>query len=307
MKYNIVFLGTSEFALPSLSALLQDNRFDVKAVFTQPDKKVGRKQELQMSPIKKLALEHNLDVYQPESMKDSEWADKIQSFEPDYLVVVSYGQILPQEVLDIPKLAAVNIHSSLLPKYRGASPMQMALLNGDDVTGVTIQKMVYKLDAGDILSQQECEIDPDDTFITLQDKLSTLSAPLLVETLSRELSPIAQKEEEATFCHKIEKENGQVDWKNETANQVYNKLRAFTPWPGIFTFYNGKRLKMLEAFVLDASTDPGKVIQIDDSVGVGCKEGVLGLKKVQIEGKKPADIGEFVKGYGDFVGSVLGG
>lgn len=305
MKYSVVFLGTSEFAVPALSALLQDNRFNVNAVFTQPDRKVGRKQEIEMSAVKKRALEAQIPVHQPENINGAEWIDLMRSLEPDYLVVVSFGQILSRDLLTIPKIAPVNIHASLLPKYRGASPIQTALLRGDQETGVSIQQMVYELDAGAILAQRKCKIENDDTFLSLQSRLSGLSAPLLLATLSEPLQPSAQDDSQVSFCHKIEKEDGRINWAEESAEQIEHKLRAFTPWPGIYTFFRGKRLKILSLEV--ASTIP----EMNAEPGLVTPEGIMGKngfikpKKVQLEGKKEVDIVEFTKGYGDFIGSVL--
>lgn len=312
MAYKVIFIGSSDIGIPSLQNLLQDKRFDVKLIVTQPDKKVGRKQEIQFSPVKEIALKEKIEYIQPHNINDEASLEVLQKVDADYMVVISYGAILSQQILDIPKIAAVNVHTSLLPKYRGASPIQTALLNGDDVTGVTIQKMVKKLDAGDILAQQEIVVEDRHTFISLQEDLGKIAAPLLAETLSHDLFPIAQDESQVSFCHKIDRKDGEIDWQNSTAQEIYNRYRAFDPWPGIYTYYSGKRLKLLSVSVdqergmRNEVRGVSEVIQADETIGVVCKSGVLLLHKVQLEGKKPMEIGDFVRGYQDFVGDKLG-
>lgn len=308
MKYKLIFIGTSEFGIPSLKALIDDERFEVQAVFTQPDRKVGRKQELQFSPIKELALEHKLPIHQPEDINSAESLTIMKDLEPDYLIVISFGQILSQALLDIPKIAPINVHASLLPQYRGASPMQESLKNGDEVTGTTIQQMVYKLDAGDILAQEEHSIDPHDTFLTLQERLSQASATLLLEVLARELSPLPQDESNVSYCTKISKTDGEIEWQEESATDIERKLRAFTPWPGIYSFMNGKRLKILEAEVADlpSSELPGTVTALDDGVGIVCMKEILLLKRIQLEGKQDMTMEEFMRGRDDLIGTKLG-
>jgi methionyl-tRNA formyltransferase len=302
-KIKIIFMGTPDFALPSLQGLIDDKDFDVLAVVTQEDKKIGRKQELTAPPVKQLAQKHNIPVFQPQSIKMNDpFLKLISDLEPDIIVVVAYGQIFPQKLLDIPKFGAINVHASLLPKYRGASPIEAALLNGDKETGVAIMKMAEQLDAGAILEMAKIHIAPDDNADTITVKLSILGGkilPLVLKDLVEgALRPIPQDESKATFCRKIEKDDGLINLKELTAAEIHNRIRAYTPWPSAFLMIEGKRLKLVEAIV-DENTDlpPETVKDLSkNSIAVGTKKGVIIPIKVQLEGKKMMTIQEFLAG-----------
>lgn len=311
MNYDIVFIGTSEFGEEALDMIIKDKQCNVKVILTQPDKKVGRKQLLTPSPIKCLAENRGIPVFQPENINSSEVKEQIRELNPDYIVVIAYGQILDEELLGIAKIAPVNVHASLLPKYRGASPIQNAILAGDQVTGVTVQKMRKELDAGEILSQKTCVIDPHDTFETLQYKLAAISAPLLRHTLVSPLHIEEQDEDRVSFCKKINKEDGKIEWEIMDASKIERLIRALKPWPGTYTFFGDKRMKILDAVVSHhaevPSSRPGEVIKLTHSnkIAVACQKNFLILKKIQMEGKKEMEMDVFIKGSPDFLGTIL--
>lgn len=311
-KIKTVFMGTPDFALPSLQSLLEDSDFEVVAAVTQEDKKKGRKQEPAVPPVKQLAQKHNIPVFQPGKIKDNkEFLELMRSLKPDLLVVVAYGQILPEELLEMPGYGAVNVHASLLPKYRGASPIEAALLNGDSETGVTIMKMSKKLDAGDILDIAKLPIDEKDDAETLTAKLSLLGGKILPYVLKDlvegEIHPIPQDHSKATFCHKITKEDGFIDLKKLTARQILNRLRAYTPWPSISIALEGKRLKLLEMDIEEKLALPaGAAREISKgSIAFGTKQGVIIPHKVQLEGKKIMTVQEFLLGNRSLLSKLL--
>ncbi len=276
-KKSIFFLGTPEFAVPSLRALLESDAFDVKLVITQPDKPVGRKQLVTPPPVKTLALEHGIPVFQPENL-NSAWKDRPVKEQPDFLVVVAYGQILKQDVLDASKIAPVNVHASVLPRWRGASPLQHAILSGDTESGVTVQQIVKELDAGAILGKAVIELDPRETTETLHDKLSKLGAELLLRTLSEPLNPEEQDPSGVTLCRKLSRSDGDVDAATMTAEEIDRKVRALVPWPGVRMTIDGESLKILETNVQEQS----------DSFALPCaKNSTLYILKLQEEGRKP--------------------
>ena len=280
--HSIAFLGTSSFAVPCLKALAADDRFAVKLVVTQQDKPVGRKQELTPSAIKVAALESGLPIFQPEKL-NAEVAT-LRKIAPDFLVVVSFGQILSEEVLATAKKAAINVHASLLPKLRGASPIQHAILEGMPTTGVTVQRMVKELDAGPILTQKKREIDERETYLTLHEKLAKDGADLLVSTLSSALSEKQQNAKEATFCQKLTKAHGIADSSTMTADSIDRMVRALTPWPSVTL----KDLKLLET-----SLEP-----VDKSIPLSCAQGtVLYIVMVQPAGGKPMSGTDFHRGH----------
>ncbi len=274
---TILFAGTSAFAVPSLQALAQNPAFRVIGVITQPDRPTGRKQTLTAPPVKDVAEKLKHPVFQPEKL-NTEFATISAGMErPDFLVVVSYGQIVSQAILDFPTIAPINVHASLLPRWRGASPLQHAILGGDTETGVTIQKMVKQLDAGPILAQQSTPIDARETAMTLHDRLSMLGAELLVATLKKPLNPHDQDESKVTLCGKLTRQDGVVDSALLTAEEIDRKLRALTPWPAITMKVDGADLKILETS-----------LQPDDRAhAVTCKDNTqLYLISVQPAGKK---------------------
>ena len=308
-KIKVVFMGTPEFAVPPLKKLIEEG-YDVKLVVTQPDRPAGRGKKLTPPPVKVVAEKAGIPVYQPEKVKENEELKrKLSEINPDVIVVAAYGKILPKWLLDLPKYGTINIHASLLPKYRGASPIQWALLNGEEETGVTVMKVIPKLDAGDIISQRKVKIEKEDNAQTLHDKLSKVGAELLSETLplyiSGKLKPVPQKEEEATYCPQISKEMGRIDW-NESAERIFNKIRAFTPWPSAYTTFKGKRLKILKAEPVKGIGKPGEVVKADRELIVATGSGALKIERLKPEGKKEISGEEFIRGYRVKVGDFFG-
>lgn len=297
---KVIFFGTPEISLPFLQMLIEDHEIDVEAVVTKPDKPVGRKQELTKPPVKQLAEEHDIKVFQPKKL-DAEFADFIKKYDPDFNVVISYGEILPTSVLEAPKHGSVNIHFSLLPKYRGAAPIQTALLNGDKETGITIMKMSHKLDEGDIYLMKKVEISDDENSETLLKRLADLGAIMLPSTLrdiaDGVLSPLPQNEKNATFCHKIHKEDAKIDPLNDSADEIMNKYRAFQPWPGIFFMFKGKRCKLIEIEKTDKQANPNELKENEKELILGTKKGSLKINILQPEGKKPIDDKDFINGF----------
>ncbi|HVK57595.1 MAG TPA: methionyl-tRNA formyltransferase [Candidatus Kapabacteria bacterium] len=300
---RIVFFGTAELACASLEALLRSPAFQVIAVVSQPDKPRGRDLQLQPSPVKATALCHNIPVLQPKRARSDEFIQQVRDLAPDLSVVVAYGQILPQPLLDVPKLGSLNVHTSILPKHRGAAPIQSAILSGDPVTGVTIMKMDAGLDTGPILSVRTTPIADTDNSQTLHDRLADLGAELLVETIPNfiagSITPQPQPEG-ATYARKIEKSDGLINWQ-EPAAEIWRKLRAFTPWPGAFTYYEvaGKKrmLKILEAVPSDASGQPGRMLSSSrDGIVIAASTGSLRATAVQPEGRKRMTVQEFLAG-----------
>lgn len=305
-------MGTPDFSLPALQLLIDDDDIEVEAVVTQEDKKVGRKQEIVPPPVKVLAQKYNIPVFQPAKIRgNKDFAALLKNLNPDVLVVVAYGKILPREILDIPKFGAVNVHASLLPKYRGASPIEAALINGDTETGVTIMKMEEKMDAGDVLDIARLRIEPDDNAETLTIKLSLLGGKILPYVLKDladgEAHPIPQDEKKATFCHKIQKDDGKIDLQTLSARQIKNLIRAYTPWPSAYVMVEGKRLKILEAKIDEnLNLEPGTVKELTkNTVAVGTKHGALIPEKIQLEGKKIMTIQEFLAGNRSLLNKLL--
>lgn len=305
-------MGTPEFAVPSLEHLIL-NQYQVIAVYTQPDKPAGRGRSLVASPVKQAALTWGLPVVQPVSLRKPEVVAPLADFHPDVIVVAAFGQILPQAVLDIPRYGCINVHPSLLPRFRGASPVAAAILAGDDFTGVSIMLMDSGLDTGPVLARALISISPQDTTVSLTVKLSQVAARLLSEVLLRwsrgEITPQPQNEAEATYSAPITKEAGNIDW-NRSAVDIWRQVRAFQPWPGCYTGWQGKRLEIIEAVPLPGGVtrEAGQVVVPDrDGVafGVSTGDGILGVLKVQLEGKRAMPAGEFLRGQRQFVGARL--
>lgn len=294
---KIVFFGTPEIALPCLESLAKAKDIEVIGVVTQPDKPVGRKQTLTPPPVKTLATELKLKVYQPENRE--ELTATLKDLEADFFVVFAYGMIFSKEILSMPKYAALNIHTSLLPKYRGASPIQQALLNGDEETGVTIMRMDQKMDTGDIYLLKRLPIETTENLITLTQKLAILSGSIIVHALrdieEGILKPIKQNEGKASYCKKINKDDGRIDW-HRSAIEINNMIRAFTPWPSAYTLFQNKKLKILEAEVGNANIPPGKFHLNGKLLEVGTSDGVIIPKTVQLEGKNVTNISDFING-----------
>ncbi len=298
-KTKIAFFGTQEFAATILEGLLADATISVEVVFTQPDRKVGRKQILEESPVKTLATQHNLSIEQPESLTNY----TLQTVDCQLAVVVQYGLIIPKHILTAFPLGVINIHGSLLPKYRGASPIQAALMNGETVTGNTIMIMDEKMDHGPILAQGEVSIAPDDTFTTLAQKMAVAGSKLLLETLpayiSGELTAQPQDHSQATFCGLLSKNDGKVDF-SKSATEIYNLYRGLTPWPGIWCTWNDKRLKLLKIAPAEKKLPSGEVLVENKKIFVGCEEKSIEILELQLEGKNPMSEEVFANGYKNF-------
>jgi len=288
-----IFMGTPDYAEKILQKMLDDEQIEVVAVFTQPDKPVGRKKVLTPPPVKVLAEENSIEVYQPNRLRDEESIKEVLAIECDYIVVAAYGQILPKEILEY--APCINLHASILPKYRGASPIQQALLNGDKETGVTAMLMDVGLDTGDIIKIFTCKIDPDELAPQLFQKLTHIAADLTVDVLKnyKNYTPVPQDETQATHCKKITKEDGLVTF--DDAKKVYNKYRAFTPWPGIY-IKSGLKLKKMRLKDDSSSNEAGKILSITDSIDIGCSKGILSISKVQPPSKKEMDVLAYING-----------
>ncbi|SFJ61923.1 methionyl-tRNA formyltransferase [Thermoflavimicrobium dichotomicum] len=308
---RIVFMGTPDFAVPSLEMLMAE-QYDVIAVVTQPDRPKGRKKELAPPPVKVVAEKYQIPVYQPERLRNPDEMQKIIDLKPDLIVTAAFGQILPKEILDAPRLGCINVHASLLPKYRGGAPIHKAIMDGEKVTGVTIMYMVEKLDAGDIIAQREVPITPEDHVGTMHDKLSRVGAELLKEVLPKlirgEIQPIPQDESQATFAPNIRREDEKLDW-TRTAEQLANQVRGLHPWPVAFTLWKEKPMKIwwAEASDQEANALPGTVIRVEETgIYVAAGKGTLILKEVQPAGKRRMKVEEFVRGRQMQVGERLG-
>jgi methionyl-tRNA formyltransferase len=304
---HLVFFGTQSFGTGILEALLKSGDYVIDAVVTQPDRPIGREQEVVMSPAKQFALHNGLSVLQPENLKT--FASDYKEFaKADSFVVCQYGLIIPQSVLDMPTSGTINVHTSLLPKYRGASPIQTALMNGETETGVTIMLMDAKLDHGPILSQEKTAIGQDDTADTLGQKLLTTAGPLLVATLRQWLdgtiTPKPQDDTLATTCKLLSRDDGKLNF-SKTANELYNLYRGTTPWPGVYTTWNGKRLKLLKVSP-SATTLPSGEARIDGTrLFIGCTKGSLEVHELQLEGKKAQTTPIFIQGNRGIHGAHL--
>jgi len=313
---KIIYFGTSAFAVPPLLALLADGRFEVTAVVSRADKPAGRKGEVRAAPVAVAARERGLRLLQPPKLKDDGVKRLIADLAPDLFVVAAYGKILPRALLDIPRFGALNLHGSLLPKYRGASPIQAAILGGEQTTGVSLMLMDEEMDHGPVFAAAETALDGTETHGSLEAKLAGLAAKLLTDSvggvLSGELKPRAQRHDQATFTKILARQDGFISWKNETAEEISRKLRAFDPWPGVYAVWERKngqklRLKILRARVLPgAAGEPGLAYVTDGKYpAVWTRSGALELTEVQVEGKKPVSGQAFLNGHADLPGSVL--
>lgn len=314
---KIVFMGTPDFAAGALEALIQAGH-EITAVVTQPDKPKGRSKELQFSPVKECALRHELPVFQPVKIKTPEAMAELKKYEADVYVVAAFGQILSQEILDIPKYGSLNIHASLLPKYRGASPIQNVIIDGEEKTGITIMQMDAGIDTGDMLYKKEIEIANDDTFETLHDKLMVLGGEAIVEALplleEGKLIPEKQNEEESSHVTLISKSMGQIDFGKD-ALIIDRLIRGMNPWPSAYTSYKGKQLKIWKAVPMmasgadgsDGKNAPGTVVNVTkDMFEVATGNGSLQIWELQLEGKKRMSTHDFLLGVKVAVGEILG-
>ncbi len=308
--WQIVFFGTPDFAVPTLKALLEGPD-RVVAVVTQPDRGKGRGQRVIPSPVKKVALAHGLPSHQPNRVKDLSFLEEVKKLQPDLFVVVAYGQILPKFLLDIPKQGAINVHASLLPKYRGAAPISWALLNGEKQTGITTMMMDAGMDTGDILLQSEIPIGERETFENLHDRLAELGARLLKETIaglkSKKITPVSQDHSKATLAPLIKKEDGRIDWSKK-AEEIDRQVRAFNPWPGAHTQWEGRLLKVFGGEVGKGALqgENGSVSWVGtDVIEVKTGKGCYRIREVQLEGGRRLPVRDFLQGHRVQVGMIF--
>ncbi len=302
---NIVFMGSDDLSCPCLAALLAEPNYKVAAVVTQPDRPKGRHLKPTPSPVKTAALAANIPVLQPERARDDGFTRQLGQISPDMIVVVAYGQILPRSILELPKFGCLNVHTSLLPKYRGAAPIQWAILNGEPETGVTIMRIDAGLDTGDILMQEATPIAPADNSETLHARLGQMGASLLLRTIptyvNGEITPRPQPAEGVSYAAKIKKQDGEIDW-SQPATTTWNKVRALTPWPGAYTWFEEKstrlRLKVLHCEPDLLSGKPGEVVvSHKNSIVVACGQGSLNIKELQLEGGRRLTPQQFLAGH----------
>ncbi len=309
-SWRIIFFGTPTFAIPSLERLVQSED-DVIAVVTQPDREKGRGQKKSSPPVKELACQHGISVYQPAKVRDEMFIKALQDLESDLIVVTAFGQILPKNLLDLPKHGAINVHGSLLPQYRGAAPIAWAILRGEKKTGVTTLLMDEGMDTGDILMQAEIPIEQEDTGETLQQKLSVLGGELLINTIAKmkegTLVPRPQDHSKATYAPLLKKEDGRIDWKR-SADEIDRQIRAFNPWPGAYTRLEKNLLKIFRAEVREGDPKgvPGTVTWIgSDFIEVATGHGSLLMREVQPEGKRKMSVRDFLAGHKMKVGTIF--
>lgn len=309
---RLVFCGTPQFAVPVLEAVIAAGH-EVALVLTQPDRPVGRDQKVQAPPIKQVALAHSIPVLQPEKIKNNaELRAQLEEIAPDAILVVAYGRIIPEWMLNLPRYGNINLHGSLLPKYRGAAPIQWAVANGETVTGVTTMRLDAGLDTGPMLLAQAVPIGEEETSEDVYENLAEVGAPLMVETLRRleagDLFPTSQDESLATHAPILSREDGRIDFRR-TAKQIRDRWRGFHPWPGAFTVYRGKKLIVHRLHCVDHHPEPinpGVIHLHDGRILVGCKESAIELDEVQVEGKKRVPAAEFARGYQVNSGEHLG-
>ncbi len=308
---RVIFMGTPDFAVGTLQAL-HEAGYEVVLAVTQPDKPKGRKQILEAPPVKQEAQKLGIPTFQPRRVREPESLQVLRDYEPDLIVVAAFGQILPKELLEMPRYGCINVHASLLPKYRGAAPIQWAILNGDAVAGVTIMRMDVGLDTGDMIAQREIEITPQETGGSLFDRLADLGAKLCVDTIPSIVDGRAvytpQDESAATKVGLIKKEDGQIDFSKD-ACAIERQIRGLNPWPSAYTSLGGKTLKLWESYVAEASSDaaPGTIVSVEkDRFGVQTGDGVLVCTQVQLEGKKRMPAADFLRGNALNVGDRLG-
>ena len=308
---KLIFMGTPDFAATVLEGLLDDANYDVLAVVTQPDRAVGRKKEIKMTPVKEVALAHNLPVYQPEKMSGSDEMAELMTLGADGIVTAAFGQFLPTKLLDSVDFA-VNVHASLLPKYRGGAPIHYAIINGDKEAGVTIMEMVKKMDAGDMIAKASTPITDEDNVGTMFEKLAVIGCDLLLKTLpdyiAGNIKPEPQDESKATFSPNITPEEERIDW-NKSAREVFNHIRGLYPWPVAHTLLDGKRFKIYEASLAEGQGQPGQIIEKGkETLVVATGDGAISLKTVQLAGKPRMSVVDFLTGVGRKleVGELIG-
>ena len=300
---RIIFIGAGEIGVPTLQALLRSSEHQLTGVVTQPDKPVGRAQRIEPTTIKRAVAGSKISVLQPARIKDRQAIEDIRALQPDAIVVLAYGQILPREVLEIPRIACLNLHASLLPRWRGAAPIQAAIAAGDPQTGITVMYMAEGLDTGDILLQREIDILPTDTGGSLHDRLAQIAPGALLEalqTLAKGNTPrIPQENALATYAPKLTRDNGKIDW-SEPAETIERKIRAFNPWPGAFTeiaSLGARKLKVFSAAIVDLSGKPAEFLRSDKELVIAAGKNALSLCEVQPEGKRRMSVSEFLRGH----------
>lgn len=308
---RIVFLGTPDFAVPSLKSLIEAGH-EIAGVVTQPDRPKGRKQELTKSPIKVFAESHGFEIYQPEKIRNKEAIEHVLNWNPDIIITAAYGQIIPVELLETPKYKAINVHASLLPKFRGAAPIHQSIIQGEKETGISIMYMVKELDAGDVLSQVKVPILDNDTVGTLHDKLAVAGAKILVETIEKleKGEIIANKQDESlvTYARTLKREDELIDW-NKTNTQVYNQIRGLNPWPVAFTYFRGEVFKVWwgETVIFKHNQAPGTIVEVTkEKLFIATIEGAIALKEVQPAGKRRMDIVSYLQGMNISEGEKMG-
>lgn len=320
--FRVIFMGSGEFAVPALKELLDMERLlsagkIVLAVFTQPDRPVGRERKMTATPVKNLALKYKVPVLEPTKLNEP-WVKKIEGLHPDLIVVCDYGLLVPKEILNIPKFGCINIHPSLLPKYRGSTPIQQAILDGESKTGVSIILLDEKLDHGPVLAQKNEKIKKHDDFVSLRERLGLVGGRMLIgflpNYLNGKFTPKGQNHKKAIITKELKKEDGKIDWK-KSADEIERLGRAYSGWPGIFSKFNDKILKINKISKcagrgnckIDKKSKPGTVfLTKDKELGIVCKKGVLIIDELQMEGKRVMKAGEFLRGCQEIVGKVLG-
>ena len=313
MKSRILFMGTPDFARSSLEALIAAGA-DIIGVLTQPDKPRGRKMELIPSPVKACALEHNIPVYQPNTLRDNAFAELLETLAPELIIVAAYGKILPENVLSYPRLGCINVHGSLLPKYRGAAPIQRAIIDGERETGVTIMYMAEGIDTGDMLAKVSCAIYPDDNFETLHDRLADLGAKLLCEVVEKleDGSAVREKQDDlkSTYAAKITNDDCIVDF-NDTAENIHNRIRGLSPFPLAVAEHDGRAVKLIASELYESETEhrnPGEVLRCDGAgnrIIIACKKGAIALTALLPEGKKRMTAADYINGRRVAIGDMF--
>lgn len=319
MIKNVVFMGTPDFAVGTLQALIASEKYQVQAVFTQPDKPKGRGKAVAMTPVKEVAVEAGIPVYQPVKIREQEWVDKLKELAPDVIVVVAFGQIIPKTILTLPAYGCINVHASLLPMYRGAAPIQWAVINGDEVSGVTTMRMDEGLDTGDMILKEIVPLEKQETGGSLFDKLSRTGAELLIRTLGviEDGTAVYEKQPEESptpYAAMLTRQDGQIDW-SKSASQIECLIRGMNPWPSAFTKYQGKTWKIWVADV-EKETDtkaegekpvPGTIVEVTKkTLKIQTGDGILSVRELQLEGKKRMETDAFLRGYSMKTGEVLG-
>ncbi len=309
---KIVFMGTPDFAVPSLEMLVNEG-YEVVAAVTQPDKPKGRGNKLTAPPVKEFALLHGINVLQPEKIKTPEFIEQIRALNPDLLITAAYGKILSKDLLEVPTKGCINVHGSLLPAYRGAAPINWAVINGEKKTGITTMFTDVGLDTGDMLLKKELEINPDMTVGELHDKMAVLGAEVLKETLIElkkgTLKRIPQQDSESTYAPMMNKELGLIDW-NKTAQQVHNLVRGTDPWPGAYTFLNGNRMRVWKTSLTNEKSDShyiGQIIEVsDDGILVKCSDEYILIREIQFDSSKRMNVRDYIRGHQIDAGEILG-